>query len=173
MALLRRRQYPGRDRAQARHLAPGGAAPGFAGDQRAAHQGEARSSDRALHGARRGAQAPLRPAGSAKSRRPIQHRRRRRSASPKQPRRNSNAGCAGRSPRSSASAPAGRCAPSPTNCRRWNARSTSWWRWSAPPRPTVRLRSTTSSFACPTACARRTIRCRCRSSPARSRSANS
>ena len=77
------------------------------------------------------------------------------------------------SPRSSASARAARCAPSPINCRRWSARNTSWSRWSAPPRPTVRLRSTTSSFACPTACARRTTRCRCRSSPARSRSANS
>ena len=105
MALLRRRQHPGRDRAQARHLAPGGAAPGFAGDQRAAHQGQARSSDRALHGARRGAQAALRPAGSAKSPRPIRPRPRRRSASRKPPRPNSNAGCAAPSPPSSASAP--------------------------------------------------------------------
>ena len=111
--------------------------------------------------------------GSAKSRRPIRPRRHRRSASRKSPRRSSNVGCAVRSRRSSASARAARCAPSPTNCRRWNARNTSWSRWSAPPRPMARLRSTTSSFACPTACARRTTRCRCRSSPARSRSASS
>ena len=67
-------------------------------------------------------------------------------------------------------APAVRCAPSPINYRRWNARNTSWSRWLAPPRPMVRLRSTTSSFACLTACAPRTTRCRCRSSPAQSRS---
>ena len=98
---------------------------------------------------------------------------RRRSASRRSRRRNSSAGCAAPNRRSSASAPAAPCAQSPTNCRRWNARNTSWWRLSAPPRPTARPRSTTSSFASPTPCARRTIRCRCRSSRARSRNANS
>ena len=143
LALLRRRQHPGRDRAQARHLAPGRAAPRVARHQRAPDQGAARSSDRPLHGARRGAEASLRPAL-------LRHRADRpglrpprRSASPRPRRRSSSAGCGGRSRRSSASARAAPCAPSPTSCRRWNARSTSWSRSSAPPRSTARRRSTT------------------------------
>ena len=93
---------------------------------------QARSSDRALHGARRGAEAALRPAllrDRADRSRP---RPRPPSASRKSPRPSSNAGCAGRSRPSSASAPGARCAPSPINCRRWNARSTSSSPSSAP-----------------------------------------
>ena len=50
---------------------------------------------------------------------------------------------------------AARCAPSPTNCRRWSARSTVSSRWSAPARSTARPRSTTSSSASRTRCALR------------------
>ena len=150
MALLRRRQHAGRDRAQARHFAPGGAAPRFAGDQRAAHQGQARPSDRALHGARRRAEAAVRPAllrdRADRSGLDVLDARHR----PSRGGRNRALAAQRRSRPSSASARGARCAPSPTNCRRWNARSTSSWRWSAPPRPTARLRSTTSSFAFPT-----------------------
>ena len=96
MALLRRRQHPGRDRPQARRVAPGGAAPRVAGDQRAADQGAARPSDRALHGARRGAEAALRPefcevapTDPASTSVDARHR-------PGSPRPRWNAGCAGR-----------------------------------------------------------------------------
>ena len=71
LALLCRRQHAGRDRAQARHLAPSGAAARLARHQRAPDQGQARSSDCALHGARRGVETPLTTFASATSRRPI------------------------------------------------------------------------------------------------------
>ena len=74
LALLRRRQHPGRDRAKARRFAPDRAAPGLAGDERAADQGPARSSDRALHGtvAPRCDSATI--CSIARSRRPIRPR---------------------------------------------------------------------------------------------------
>ena len=59
LALLRRRQQPGRDRAKARRVAADGAAAGVAVGQRGADQGPARPPDRALHGAGRGAQVAL------------------------------------------------------------------------------------------------------------------
>ena len=103
---------------------------------RSGYQGQARSSDRTLHGARRGAQAALRPSGSASSPRPIPVSTSSTLGIAKSPRRNWNV----------VAAPLGtsdhRHRYRPHDARRRRSITgdgmpdTSWSRWLAPPGPT-------------------------------------